>query len=222
MKLQLYPIIKNKCNNFADSNNYRPIAIATIVSTLFESVILYKCEEFLYTYDNQFGFKSKHSTKLCIYTLKEFIYYYKQLTTTVFVTFLDASKAFDKIIYWLLFKKLFNKGFPTFVIKILAFWYTHQEMHVRWGITTTSSFLLSNGVKQGGILSPMLFNVYMDQLSIKLNRSGIVGNIGSHLINHLCYADDLCLISLSSAGMQKLLDMCSNYAIGHLLTYNGS
>ena len=62
----------------------------------------------------------------------------------------------------------------------------------------------------------------MDQLSIKLNRSGIGGNIGGHLINRLCYADDLCLISLSFAGMQKLLDMCSNHAIEHLLTYNGS
>ena len=74
-------IIKNKCGNLADSNNYRPIAIATIVSKLFESVILYKCEEFLYTCGNQFGFKSKHSTELCIYTLKEFIDYYKQRST---------------------------------------------------------------------------------------------------------------------------------------------
>ena len=76
-----------------------------------------------------------------------------------------------------------------------------------------SSFLVSNGVKQCGILSPMLFNVYMDHLSCKLNRSGIGGNIGGHLINHICYADDLCLTSLSSAGMQKLLDKCSGYAI---------
>ena len=45
----------------------------------------------------------------------------------------------------------------------------------------------------------------MDDLSIKLNQSGICGDIGGHLINHLCYADDLCLISLSSAGMQKIL-----------------
>ena len=64
--------------------------------------------------------------ELCIYTLKEFIDCYKQRSTTVFVTFLDASKAFDKINYWLLFQKLF----PTFFIKILAFWYTHQKMHV--------------------------------------------------------------------------------------------
>ena len=42
----IVPIIKNKCGNLAGSNNYRPIAIATIVSNLFESVILYKCEEF--------------------------------------------------------------------------------------------------------------------------------------------------------------------------------
>ena len=92
--------------------------------------MLYKCEEFLYTCDNQFEFKPKHSTELYIYTLKEFIDYYKQRNTSVFVTFLDASKAFDKINYWLLFQKVVDKGFPTFIIKILVSWYTHQEMQV--------------------------------------------------------------------------------------------
>ena len=95
-------------------------------------------------------------------------------------------------------------------------------MHVRWGSTSTSSFHVSNGVKQGCILFPMLFNVYLDQLSIRLNRSGIGGGIGGHLINQFCYSDDLCLISLSSAGMQYLLDICNSYAIEHVLTYNNS
>ena len=112
---------KNKCGNLADSNNYRSIAIATIVSKLYESTILYKCEDFLKTCDNQFGFKRKHSTEFCIYTLKEFIDYYKQRGTTIFVTFLDASKAFDKIDFWLLFQKLITKDFPVFIIKILAY-----------------------------------------------------------------------------------------------------
>ena len=69
-----------------------------------------KCEEFLYTCDNQFGFKPKHSTELCIYKLKEFIdYYNRQHSTAVFVTFLDACKAFDKIYHWLLLQKYLIK-----------------------------------------------------------------------------------------------------------------
>ena len=91
-------------------------------------------------------------------------------------------------------------------------------MHLRWGSTSTSSFHVSNGVKPGDILSPMLVNVYINQLSIRLNRSGIGGDIGNHLINRLCYADDLSLISLSSAGMQSLLDICNSYTIEHVLT----
>ena len=59
----------------------------------------------------------------------------------------------------------------------------------------------------------------MDDLSIKLNQSGIGGDIGGYSINHLCYADELCLIGLSSAGIQKLPDICSAYVIEHLLTY---
>ena len=154
----------------------------------------------------------------CIYTLKEYNEFYKLRNTSVFVTFLDARKAFDRIDHWLLFKKLIDKRIPLFIIKLLVCWYFTQQMHIRWGNTTTSSFFVSNGVKQGGILSPILFNVYMDQLSVKLNAS----NIGGVLVNHLCYADDIFLISLSSAGMQQLLNICDTYAKEYDLLYNGS
>ena len=65
------------------------------------------------------------------------------------------------------------------------------------------------------ILSLILFNAYMDDLSVSLNSSNIGGRIGNIFLNHLCYADDLCLINLSPAGMQKLLGICSKYAIDH-------
>ena len=55
-----------------------------------------------------------------------------------------------------------------------------------------------------------------------LNRSNIGGCIGGEIVNHLSYADDLCLICLSSAGMQKLLNVCSKYATKHSLSYNAS
>ena len=90
------------------------------MSKVFESFILLRCEQFLTTADNQFGFKSGHSTDFCIYTLKEFIEYYKQRNTTIFVTFLDASKAFDRIDHWLLFKKLIDKHVPLFIIRLFV------------------------------------------------------------------------------------------------------
>ena len=114
-------IVKNKSGNLSDSNNYRPIAIATITSKLLESVLLLKCSDYLTTCDNQFGFKASHGTDMCIYTLKEFIDYYKCRGTTVYVTFLDASKAFDRLKYWLLFDKLIKKRVPLFIVKLLLF-----------------------------------------------------------------------------------------------------
>ena len=148
----IVPIVKNKSGNLSDSRNYRPIELATIVSKMFESVLLFKCAEYLSTSDNQFGIKSSHSTDLCIYTLNEFIDYYKSRGTTVYITFLDASKAFDRIDYWLLFNKIIKKGVPLFIIKLLVFWYSRQRMFVRWGNTCSTSFCVTNGVKQGGII----------------------------------------------------------------------
>ena len=95
-------------------------------------------------------------------------------------------------------------------------------MFVRWGDTCSVSFCVTIGVKQGGIISPMLFYLYMDDLSLTLNCSGIGGHIGTTLINHLCYVDDQCLISLSSSGMQQLLNICKKYAFEHKLLYNKS
>ena len=95
-------------------------------------------------------------------------------------------------------------------------------MHMRWGNIFSTSFCVSNGVKQGGIISPVSFNVYIDDLSCVLNRSNIGGCIGGEIVNHLSYADDLCLICLSSAGVQKLLNVSSKYATKHSLSYNAN
>ena len=100
------------------------------------------------------------------------------------------------------------------MIKILKF--------IRWGNTVSSSFHVTNGVKQGGIISSVLFNVYMDDLSISLNNSGTGGHIGEKAINHLCYADDICLIPLSSSAMQQLLNICHTYSTEHSLLYKGN
>ena len=113
---------------------------------------------------------------------------------------------------------MLSRNTPAYIVRILAFWYSTQSLTVRWGNTYSNNFLVSNGVKQKEILSPRLFNIYMNDLSVLLNDSNIGGKIGGILVNHLCYADDMCLISLSSRGMSQLLEICSNFAISHSLT----
>ena len=68
-------------------------------------------------------------------------------------------------------------------------------MFIRWGNTYSTKFLVINGVKKGGILSPCLFNVYMNNLSLSLNSSGIGGSLGDNIINHLIFM--LCLRFMS-------------------------
>ena len=85
-------------------------------------------------------------------------------------------------------------------------------MSVRWGNSISNVFNVTNGVRQGGILTLKLFNIYIDGLSNILNNSLIGGSLGGKRINHMLYANNLCIVSLSSAGLQKLLSICDDFS----------
>ena len=73
LSVVLVPVIKDKCGKINDSDNYRPIALASVMSKIVEKVILGRMSSFLITSSNQFGFKSKLGTDMCIYILKEIV-----------------------------------------------------------------------------------------------------------------------------------------------------
>ena len=80
---------------------------------------------------------------------------------------------------------------------MLAYWYKNQNICVKWGKVTPSTFKVSNRVGQGGVLSSFLFNIYVDCLSKRLNVTKIGCVLGNSILNHIFYADDLVLISPS-------------------------
>ena len=77
----ILPLVKNKCRDLSDKNNYRPIPISCVISKVFENIILHRIEDYLWTTDSQFGFKAHYSTDLCVYALTEFIEYFKSRST---------------------------------------------------------------------------------------------------------------------------------------------
>lgn len=72
---------------------------------------------------------------------------------------------FDRVNHEELFCKLYNKGFPKSLVRILSLWYAHQSMHIKWGNRVSAPLYVGNRVRQGSVWSPRMFNVYMDDLS---------------------------------------------------------
>ena len=125
----------------------------------------------------------------------------------MFACFIDFSKAFDKVNYWKLFLKLLDDKCNVNVVKLLAYWYSHQEACVRWRNSVSQFFSIGNGTRQGGVLSPRLFARYIREVLYAVVNSGIGCNVGGLMLNTLAYADDIVLICPSWRGLQRLLDL---------------
>jgi len=91
---------------------------------------------------------------------------------------------------------------------------------MKWGKHFSEPFHVSNGVRQWGVLSPYLFAVYLDDLSKELNNIKAGCFFGEVLLNHLMFADDICVFCPSVRWLQRMLDVCQAYAKSHGIIFN--
>ena len=205
----IIPLVKGPSVDKGHSDNYRGITLSSNLSKLFEMCILERFGSYLGTSDLQFGFKKGLGCSHAIHTVKAVVDYFTSHGSTVNVCALDMSKAFDKVNHFALFNKLMDRQVPREVLATLISWYSLSSAAVRWGSILSDMITLTCGVRQGGVLSPVLFAVYVDEIIEKLNRSSHGCRIGDMFLGCVMYADDLILISASLCDLQAMVDICS-------------
>ena len=172
------------------------------------------------TSDLQFAYKQNHSTSMCTLTLKEVVKYYTSRQGQVYCCLLDASKAFDRVRFDKLFIISQTRGVPVGIIRLLLNMYRRQKVRTSWGRNYSDTFTTMNGVRQGGVLSPILFAVYIDELLKRLETSGIGCYVGDEYLGVLGSADDLTLLAPTLYSLKCMLSICEEFAVEFDILFN--
>ena len=115
---------------------------------------------------------------------------------------------------------LYSLSVPVLIVRLLSYWYNTQLFYVKWADKASCDFKTTNGVRQGGILSPRLFSLYIDELSDRLSKSNVGCFIDGTCMNHFFYADDICILAPSAISLQELINICAPYGEEHDILYN--
>ena len=184
------PLLKSTQKTPAEVNSYRAIAGSSLLLKLFDQVVLLLWGHLMSSDPLQFGYKAGYSTSQCSWFVMEVASYFVRKGSPCILTLLDCTKAFDKCRFDILFRKLLQRKVPAIVVRVLVFVYQEQRAWVKWGGARSRSFGISNGTRQGSVLSPALFSIYMDDLIVRLRRSGLGCHLGYVFCGAVGYADE--------------------------------
>ena len=205
----IIPVIKDQCGDISSANNYRGITLSPAISKLFEMCIMDKFGYLLVASDSQFGFKKSLGCSDAIFTVQSVVDYFVKHGSTVNVCTLDMSKAFDKVNHFGLYIKLMKRNVPPALLHLLIDWYDKCYAFVRWNGAFSGCFEQICGVRQGGVLSPVLFTLYVDDLIVRLRSSRLGCSINNVFVGCVMYADDLVLLTCSICTLQSMINLCS-------------
>lgn len=176
-------LIKDKNKSPSDVNNLRPLSISNVYSSIYEQIILQEIRKEHVDHEKQFGFKADSSCSHAVFILNEMIKLNQSIKTHTCIISIDASKAFDRVVrdkLWLLMLEMnFN---PTLVLSIKNY---YKQFHIIIQNDQEFSSLIptTEGVKQGGSISPDLYKIYTEEIAITISSQPIGINIGKLIVD---------------------------------------
>ena len=207
------PIIKSTTLNATIPKSYRPISVSHTLTVLVERIITshyFKTE----IPHNFYGYVKNRSCEFAVKTLKKIVE--KKKLDTITLALLDASAAFESVVWEIIFPKLAESN-DSRIIRTIWQMYKFNRNEVRWGKHVSKDYFYSTqGTKQGGVLSGPIFLQYTNFLNDRLKMIPGIDYAGRSW-NCLGYADDFILIGQSMLHLQSLLDICTDYQVTDML-----
>ena len=199
-----------------DPDNYRGIAVGSCLGKLYSYVLLNRLEKFIeknqLVKHNQIGFMKNSQTSDHMFVLKTLVdKFVKDRKERLYVAFVDFKKAYDTINRGKLFQKLKQAQLGDLFLKSLKAMYSSVKYCIKMTNGFTDPIKSFKGLKQGCVLSPTLFNIFIDDVESIFTENCDPVRLSDKDLNHLLYADDLILISKSPEGLQNCLNHLDEY-----------
>lgn len=202
----------HKKGDIKDCNNYRGISLLSVVSKLYERILESRLRDIIEPKleQEQAGFRPGYSTQDHIFTIRQISEKLLERNRDMYVCFIDLVKAFDMILRTLIWKSLENNKVPKNLIHAIQSLYKDTLNYVRTGNITSTTFKTTAGVRQGGVLSPLLFIIVMNEV-IKHCKDRVKElHVGFRNLNRIgikacAFADDLVIFANSEKALQESL-----------------
>ena len=219
---EIRPVLKGNTLDKNDSTNYRPVMNSCMMLKILEYCLLPIMTSSLRLSNLQFGYRKNVGCLTAVSIVKETIYKYNLEKTNVHCAKVDLSKAFDCVNFKILFDKLCKTSLNRNITEILRFMYQNTYVDTKVNGVKSEEWKVGNGVRQGGILSPLLFGFYTNEVLESISNMTVGCSLNGYKVNIIAYADDVFLLSPTSEGLQLILnqlqsminDLCLSINVG--------